>query len=98
MDHYAAARFSRAAHQLCSFPHRFVGYAGYRVNSLAPNVSGKMLEEKQAAFYTYGQFDKMVCSSQDSCSGTPYAAWLEREYVISTETVGALADTGIDQP
>lgn len=92
MDHYAAANFSRAAHKSYESPHDFVGFAGYQTASLEVNVSGAPLAMKQEAFYTYGGFDSLACTSADSCSGTPYAQWLQREYVVGSEPVGVVAN------
>lgn len=97
MDHYAVARFSREAHARCTFPHKFVGYVGYPVNELAENVTGSVLRDKQAAFYNYGSFDVNACHDEFTCSKTPYAAWLKREYVVGSETVGVVADAGFSQ-
>jgi LmbE family N-acetylglucosaminyl deacetylase len=94
MDHYASAKFSLAAHELYRPPHRLVGYAGYRVESLTENVGGDWLRKKQSAFYVYGRHDQWACFSDASCSSTPYAAWLKREYPVGTETVGVVADAG----
>jgi LmbE family N-acetylglucosaminyl deacetylase len=94
MDHYASARFSLAAHELYHSPHRLVGYAGYRVESLAENIDGDLLRRKQSVFYVYGRHDQWACSSDASCAGTPYAEWLKREYTIGSETIGVVADAG----
>jgi LmbE family N-acetylglucosaminyl deacetylase len=90
-DHYAAACFSVAAHRRCTFAHELVGYAGYPGQRLPENVTGALLRSKQDAFFAYGRFDPRACSSEASCSGTPYAAWLRRQYVVDSETAGDAA-------
>jgi LmbE family N-acetylglucosaminyl deacetylase len=97
MDHYAVASFSREAHGRYSFPHKFVGYAGYAVQDLGENVGGSELQDKQAAFYAYGGYDAKACYDEATCSVTPYAGWLRREYEVGSETVGVVADAGFDQ-
>ncbi len=97
MDHYATAYLAQSAHELFTLPHNFVGYEGYPVGSLAANVSGGLLFTKQAVFYTYGGFDDLTCSSAASCSSTPYAAWLERQYTVGSEPVGLVANAGFAQ-
>src|ERR1035438_5682650 len=96
-DHYATADFAQSAHEMFTSSHNFVGYEGYPVTSLVANVSGVLLVLKQAAFYTYGGFDYMTCSSAASCSVTPYAAWLERQYTVGSEPVGVVANAGLDR-
>jgi len=97
MDHYATANLAQSAHEMFTSPHNFVGYEGYPTASLAANVSGNLLATKQAVFYTYGGFDYMTCSSAASCSTTPYAAWLERQYTVGSEPVGVVANAGFVQ-
>ena len=95
-DHYATARFSRAAHEICSFPHELVGYEGYPVQYRAVNVSGPDLELKREVFYTYGRFDSRACYSAASCAHTPYATWLQREYVVGREITEVETDERSD--
>ena len=97
MDHYATADIAQVAHQTYTSPHNFVGYAGYPVTALAANVGGYLLATKQAAFYTYGGFDDLTCSSASSCSTTNYAAWLLRQYTVGSEPVGVVANAGFAQ-
>jgi len=56
-------------------------YVGYPIHSMAANVSGPTLVEKQAVFLEYAKFDKSVCQSAQQCAQTPtYGSYLEREY------------------
>jgi LmbE family N-acetylglucosaminyl deacetylase len=97
MDHYATADLAQAAHELYTSPHNFVGYDGYPTTSLGANIAGSLLATKQAVFYTYGGFDDLTCSSSASCSATPYAAWLQREYTVGSVPVGLVASAGFAQ-
>lgn len=87
MDHYAAAKFSRAGHNLYALPHSFVGYLGYPSESLPANVSGELLAKKQTIFYTYGGFDSLAGSNATSSLVTSYASWLQREYKVGSESI-----------
>ena len=84
MDHYATAQFAQSAHNLYATTHSFVGYMGYSITALAANVSGALLTTKQSAFYTYGGYDSLTCSSQASCASTAYAPWLLRQYIVGS--------------
>ncbi len=84
MDHYAAAQFAQSAHNLYATTHSFVGYMGYPITALAANVSGTLLSTKQSAFYTYGSYDSLTCSSQASCASTAYGPWLLRQYIVGS--------------
>jgi len=97
MDHYATACFAREARNRCHFDHRFVGYAGYRSQSLPVNVFGHQLAMKKSVFYTYGRFDPWACDSDESCADTPYSEWLSRSQVVASETVGLVADAGFGE-
>jgi hypothetical protein len=84
MDHYAAAQFAQSAHNLYATTNSFVGYMGYPITALAANVSGTLLSTKQSAFYTYGSYDSLTCSSQASCASTAYGPWLLRQYIVGS--------------
>jgi hypothetical protein len=84
MDHYATAQFAQSAHNLYATTHSFVGYMGYPITALATNVSGTLLSTKQSAFYTYGSYDSLTCSSQASCASTAYGPWLLRQYIVGS--------------
>jgi LmbE family N-acetylglucosaminyl deacetylase len=92
MDHYAAAKFAHTAHQYYESPHSLVAFAGYQTASLGANVGGAQLAQKQETFYTYGHFDALACTGADSCSETLYAKWLEREYVVGSESADVEED------
>lgn len=97
MDHYAVAQFAYAAHLAYFVPHTITGYRGYGTQSLPANVAGLALDRKQQAFYTYGRFDSLACSSAATCARTPYEKWLQREYEVGRETVGLVAHPGFSQ-
>ena len=84
MDHYATAQFSQSAHALYSTSHSFVGYMGYPIDALVANLSGTLLSAKQSAFYAYGAFDALTCSSEVSCETTQYGPWLQRQYIVGS--------------
>lgn len=96
-DHYATANFSQEAHKLYAQPHRLLGHVGYASEHHPANIDGDLLTSKQEIFYTYGSFDELACDSDLTCSGSSYAAWLRREYVLASESVGAETDHGIVQ-
>jgi LmbE family N-acetylglucosaminyl deacetylase len=96
-DHIATGYFIRAASLLYAQPHRLLAYVGYPTYEEAENVFGELLELKSFPFYTYGADDSDACTSAKSCSETPYASWLSRQYVAGTETTGVVADAGYGQ-
>lgn len=96
-DHVGTAYFARAAHQHYQAPHRLVGYEDYEVTKKPENVSGELLGGKSFAFYTYGAHDSDACLDEIDCTGTPYAKWLPRQYVVGSETVGVVANAGYAQ-
>ncbi len=87
-DHRAVGRYAQKAYQLyetehyenrVSIPMHF--YLGYPVHELPANVSGDELNQKEAAFFAYGSFDRGVCGSLQQCNaGTAYGSYLPRQY------------------
>ena len=96
-DHHTTAYLTQAAAQQYTAAHTVTGYEGYGTSSLRVNVSGADLTTKQNAFYAYGKDDSQVCSSKSSCSGTDYAAWLQRQYTVSPAGAPPVANAGSDQ-
>ncbi len=97
-DHYATADFSQLAQEQYTSPHVLLGYEDYGTSSLPQNVFGQALATKQSVFYTYGAYDVNTCDSESTCATTSsYAAWLERQYTVGSETVGVVADAGYTQ-
>ena len=96
-DHYTTAYLTQAATQQYAAAHTVTGYEGYGTRSLRANVSGADLTTKQNAFYAYAQDDPQVCDSMSSCAGGDYAAWLQREYTVSTAGAPPVANAGPDQ-
>ncbi len=88
-DHHAGAYFARAAHQLYTTPHTFTGYMDYATEDQPQNVSGADLTAKQNAFFTYAQYDSGVCGSVSACSQSGYGTWLQREYIVGSESGGS---------
>jgi hypothetical protein len=89
-DHYASARLVNAAK--AGYPSgTLVAYYGYRTQFYPANVSGSTLTGKKNAFYAYGANDGSACSSDATCAGTPYEAWLQRQYRINTGNVASQA-------
>jgi LmbE family N-acetylglucosaminyl deacetylase len=93
-DHYATADFAEAAHQLYTAPHDFIGYEGYNTQTLAANVTGVLLTQKQNSFYSYGADDSMECYNAATCAAKPESSWLQRQYTVGSEPVGVVADAG----
>ena len=96
-DHHSTAYLTQAAARQYSAAHTVTGYEGYGTSGLRVNVSGTDLTTKQNAFYAYGKDDSQVCSSKSSCSGTDYAAWLQRQYTVSAAGAPPVANAGSDQ-
>lgn len=87
-DHYAVGFFVLEAHKQYSTRHTLTGYRGYSTASLAANISGSRLTNKQAAFFTYASFDQGVCTSVSACQFTEYGSWLQRQYTIGSINSG----------
>ena len=96
-DHYTTAYLTQAAALQYTTAHTVAGYEGYGTDGRAINVSGTDLTTKQNAFYAYGQDDPQVCDSKSSCSGSDYAAWLERQYTVSGAGALPVANAGAGQ-
>ena len=95
-DHHTVAYLTQVAKQQYNSTLGFTGYEDYPDSSLPANVSGADLTSKQNAFYSYAQYDYLVCSSSSSCSGTNYGSWLQRQYTVS-EAYPPVANAGADQ-
>ena len=96
-DHHTTAYLTQAATQQYAAAHSVKGYEGYGTSSRRTNVSGADLTAKQNAFYAYAQDDSQVCNSKSSCAGGDYAAWLLREYTVSTAGAPPVANAGPSQ-
>jgi LmbE family N-acetylglucosaminyl deacetylase len=96
-DHESTAYFTVAANAEYTQPHVLVSYKGYGSSDQPANVSGAALAMKEDAFYAYGASDSEVCSSADTCGGTAYDAWLQRQYVVGSIATGVMADAGYRQ-
>lgn len=88
-DHRAGARFVLAAAQ--SYAHRatLVGYLDYQILGYPPNVSGRDVARKQAAWFAYLPHDSLLklggtCATVTGClSPGNYGNYWSRQYVIS---------------
>ena len=96
-DHHTTAYLTQAAARQYVTAHSVTGYEGYGTSDLRVNVSGTDLTTKQNAFYAYAKDDSQVCNSKSSCSGTDYAAWLQRQYTVSPAGAPPVANAGADQ-
>jgi LmbE family N-acetylglucosaminyl deacetylase len=88
-DHRAVAYLTRAASQRYPAKHTLRAYLGYPTFLEKPDISGRALAQKAAAFYTYAPFDGDICQTPKTCVGNYEAAWLKRQYVVDTRTVSA---------
>lgn len=79
-DHHAAAYFAKAASELYPGAHRLTSYYAYGVVGSPANVTGQLLADKSAAYYTYAAFDPDACKNETECAGTVFAEWLARQY------------------
>jgi LmbE family N-acetylglucosaminyl deacetylase len=86
-DHMAVGRFVKQAYSQyeteqfnneVTVPIKY--YIGYPIHAMPVNVSGKDLQEKEAAFFAYAKFDPSSCSSVVACKKTAYNSYLPREY------------------
>jgi LmbE family N-acetylglucosaminyl deacetylase len=99
-DHVATGLFVREASRAYAAAHRLVGFRDYETSGQAQNVTGTLLGGKSAAFYKYGAHDSDACASEGACTGTEYAKWLLRQYMVSStkfETKGVVANAGFTQ-
>jgi LmbE family N-acetylglucosaminyl deacetylase len=93
-DHVATALFTREAASTYATPHVVRAYQDYSSGGRPVNLSGGLLRAKQSAFYAYALHD-FLCRDDVTCDADPeYGAWLKRQYVMDTRTVGVVADAG----
>lgn len=86
-DHIAVSSFTTQAYNQYTmiYPDQPVPsltyYLGYPVHELPPNVSGSDLDQKNAAFLSFGNFDGAVCHSVQECNThAVYGIYLSRQY------------------
>jgi LmbE family N-acetylglucosaminyl deacetylase len=82
-DHMTVGRYARKAYQqvadntLVSIRY----YLSYSAHQMPANVNGLDLQEKQAAFLAYSQFDGAVCHSLEQCKKSlTYNTYLSKQY------------------
>jgi LmbE family N-acetylglucosaminyl deacetylase len=86
-DHIATGKFTQAAATVYD-QEQFIGavtipvklYVGYPIHGYPANVSGSDLEQKEAAFFVYAQYDGDVCRTIAACQSTAYGFYLTRQY------------------
>ncbi|HSX06779.1 MAG TPA: PIG-L family deacetylase [Candidatus Saccharimonadia bacterium] len=87
-DHVTTGQFVTAAY--AAYAHSavpLVYYTGYPISQQPQNVSDQDLAGKSAAFYAYALHDnQVVCKNEVSCTISPYAQWLGREYTYPPKT------------
>ncbi|MEO6827972.1 MAG: PIG-L family deacetylase, partial [Microbacteriaceae bacterium] len=96
-DHLATAEFARLANQSYTSPHTLLAYKGYPILAYPQNVTGPDLRKSVAAFVTFAGYDMNVCNNPaEGCPDYPHDAWLEREYLVQSEsTKNAARETGV---
>ena len=92
-DHHAGAYFAHSAHLSYGVSHTFIGYMDYATSDNPQNVFDPDLTAKSNAFYAYLAFDSAPCGDPPRCGTNDYAQWLKRQYIVGTETGGALDTT-----
>lgn len=85
-DHMVVGRYAHKAY--LGYENSLVApikyYIGYPIRSLAENVSGENLQQKENAFTIYGKYDSGVCQSFEECDNTStYGSYLRRQYQSS---------------
>ncbi|GIC92334.1 uncharacterized protein Aud_008800 [Aspergillus udagawae] len=84
-DHTSAGLFTNEAAKPSEFSGNVMAYRGYPISNEPANVAGADLDQKKAAFYTYGSYDSMACAADQSCAGKDYEKWLLRQYTANYE-------------
>ncbi len=87
-DHRATGQFVVQAHKKYQ-TQQFAGYVnvplvfykGYPIHEQPPNLAGRDLADKTAAFLAYAAFDGGVCHSIEECSQvSTYGSYINRQY------------------
>src|SRR5262249_58214149 len=89
-----AAYFAKEGPLQAQAAHTFIGYTGYGVRSMTPNVTGQALTAKWNAFLAYAPFDGRVCQSLSDCAGSDYDAFMPRQYPVGSQQSGTTMGTG----
>jgi len=74
------------------------GFMGYPVQNLAPTLSttSTAFSRKTSAFFAYTPYDSAECQSLSACASRGEAAWLQREYAV-TSALATKAGTSTPQ-
>ncbi|GAA5839874.1 hypothetical protein JCM9279_005192 [Rhodotorula babjevae] len=74
------------------------GFMGYPVQNLAPTLSttSTAFKRKTDAFFAYTPYDSAECQSLAACASRGEAAWLQREYAV-TSALATKAGTSTPQ-
>jgi len=96
-DHRATAVFARVASGGYTAPHTLLAYEGYPIWNSPQNVSGEDLVKCIDAFVTFTDYDSYLCGNPDEgCPEYPHDVWLERQYLVGTEsTMNAAREPGV---
>ncbi|MHB8498875.1 MAG: PIG-L family deacetylase [Acidimicrobiales bacterium] len=77
-----------------------IGYQGYPIHALPPNVSGELLAKKEQAFLVYSHYDPDGCTPLAECFApglfaATYGSWLERQYAVAKIPSGSTVSRAI---
>ncbi len=86
----------RAARAVADLSPLVLGYQGYPVHLLPPNVTGSLLVAKERAFEAYSRYDSHGCRPLAECFAPgffadTYGSWLLRQYVVAKMPAGSPA-------
>ncbi len=96
-DHVATGYLTeRAARAVPGRSPLVLGYQGYPVRLLPPNVTGSLLVAKERAFEVYSTYDSHGCRPLAACFAPgfladTYGSWLLRQYVVAKMPAGSSA-------
>jgi len=80
-DHFAAAKYARAALAQYDKTPSLQTYIGYAVHDMPENVEGDDFTAKETAFLRYTAHDPATCSDAETCfQRTVYGSYLARQY------------------
>ena len=77
-DHQMTGTLAVEASRDYKLPLRINRFLGYQIGSMAPNLTYKQSQDKQAIFNAYSQDDGMICHEQ-GCT-TDYNQYMTRQY------------------
>ncbi len=92
-DHHSVAYLIQSAMQQYGSSAGVTGFMGYPMDAFPANLSSADQAAKQNAYFTYAQYDDLVCNSEAACSPGDYGDWLARQYTL-VQAYPPLADAG----